>query len=94
MRVPALQRGFQRIFTKDIRDQIGPALLGLQLGAIDAKVAGRNFRIQNLFDANNDIHDGTAIVSEGGWRGSERNVGTAAEPGDSLCVTGTLAATA
>ena len=56
VRFAKLQRRLQRVLAEDVRHQVGAAALGLALGGVDAKVAGRNLRIENLLDANDEVH--------------------------------------
>ncbi len=54
--VAHLQGRFQRVFAEDVRHQVRAAALGFALRAVDAKVASRNLGVEDLFQADDDVH--------------------------------------
>ena len=54
--IAELQSGFEGILAENVGDEIRRAALGLSLNRVDAKITRRHFRVENLFQANEDLH--------------------------------------
>ena len=52
MAILELERGFERVLAKDVRDLVGAGRVGLQAGRVDGEVAGGDLGVEDLFEAN------------------------------------------